>query len=516
MLGSALIVFREVLEAALIIGIACAATRGIAGRNLWVTLGIVAGAAGACLVAAFAGAISNLAEGMGQELLNALILLAAVLMLGWHNVWMARHGREMAQEMSALGKSVSSGARPLYALGTVIGLAVLREGSEVVLFLYGLAAGGSSNGGVLAGSATGLAAGAAVGVLLYFGLLKVPTRHFFSVTSWMILLLAAGMASQAAGFLIQADYLPALGSTWDTSRFVAGDSITGKILQTLIGYDARPSGMQLVFYITTLTIIGVSMKLFGRPVALPRAALGALSALMLAGAVFTPDTAHAGVANKVYRPTVDQHETEIELRGGYSRLPDNSDEQAHVLDLGYGVTSWWFTEAVYETEREVDPVGAVEEAEGVEWENVFRLTEPGQYFADFGWFLETAMPLGEADSGFAVETGPIVETQIGRFLNTLDLLREETFGFADNEVEYSYRFQTQYLSGSAVEFGAQAFGQRVDAPGEKAEHIAGPAVFGQFQVGKGKKLKWDAAYLAGLNEYSEDSRIRWELEFEFY
>lgn len=174
MLGSALIVFREVLEAALIIGIACAATRGIAGRNGWVTLGIVAGVVGACIVAAFAEAIAETASGMGQEIFNASVLLAAVAMLGWHNVWMARHGRELAQQMSALGQSVQSGARPLYAVGAVIALAVLREGSEIVLFLYGLAAGGSSAASLLGGSAVGLAGGAALGLLLYFGLLRIP------------------------------------------------------------------------------------------------------------------------------------------------------------------------------------------------------------------------------------------------------------------------------------------------------------------------------------------------------
>jgi high-affinity iron transporter len=275
-LGSALIVFREVLEAALVIGIACAATRGIAGRNAWVLGGIAAGATGACVVAAFASAIADSASGMGQEIFNAGVLLAAVAMLGWHNVWMARHGRELAQQMSALGKSVQSGNRPLYALGVVIALAVLREGAEVALFLYGLAAGGSSNASLLAGSGIGLVAGAALGVALYLGLLRIPTKHFFTVTSWMILLLAAGMASQAAGFLIQADYLPALGEAlWDSSGLIAHDSMVGEVLRALVGYDAQPAGMQLVFWLVTLGTIGVAMKLYGKPPALDGAAAGA-------------------------------------------------------------------------------------------------------------------------------------------------------------------------------------------------------------------------------------------------
>lgn len=136
MLGALIIVFREVIEAGLIVGIVMAATRGVPGRGRWVTAGIIGGVLGAAIVAAFAGAISQAFQGSGQELFNATVLAIAVVMLMWHNAWMARHGREIAVEMREIGAAVSKGARPLTALGLVVGLAVLREGSEVVLFLY--------------------------------------------------------------------------------------------------------------------------------------------------------------------------------------------------------------------------------------------------------------------------------------------------------------------------------------------------------------------------------------------
>ena len=266
MTATLLIVFREVLEASLIIGIALAATRGVAQRNLWINLGIGAGLLGAVVVAFFAGAISSSLEGLGQEVFNAGVLFLAVLMLGWHNVWMARHGRELAQEMSAVGHAVSSGSRPLYALLVVVGLAVLREGSEVVLFLYGISAQGSDQAAMLAGGLLGLAAGAVAGGLLYFGLLRIPSRHLFNVTSWMILLLAAGMAAQGAAFLSQAGYLPELSPVlWDSSAILSERSILGQVLKALAGYVERPSGIQLVFYVATLAVIGLCMKTIGRP-----------------------------------------------------------------------------------------------------------------------------------------------------------------------------------------------------------------------------------------------------------
>src|SRR5579862_796950 len=263
MLPTAIIVFREVLEAALIVGIVMAASRGAVGRGLWVSGGIAAGVLGACLVALFAAAIAAAAEGMGQELFDAAILFAAVGVLGWHNVWMSRHGRELAGSALQLGNDVRSGARPLWALAFAVALAVLREGSEIVLFLYGIALGG--NGGPLAmavGAAIGLALGVAAGTAIYWGLVAIPMRLLFTVTSWLVLLLAAGLASQGAAFLMQADLLPPLGANlWDTSFLLSDQSIPGRILHTLIGYTAQPAGIQLVFYLATLSIIGGLMRL---------------------------------------------------------------------------------------------------------------------------------------------------------------------------------------------------------------------------------------------------------------
>ncbi len=160
MLATLIIVFREVLEAGLVVGIVMAASRGVPRRGLWITGGCAAGVLGAVLVAGFAGEIASAVEGVGQELFNASILLAAVCMLGWHNVWMSRHGRELAADATKIGRDVLDGTRPLYALALVCGIAVLREGSEIVLFLYGIAlAGGSSAASMVIGGAFGVVTG---------------------------------------------------------------------------------------------------------------------------------------------------------------------------------------------------------------------------------------------------------------------------------------------------------------------------------------------------------------------
>jgi high-affinity iron transporter len=262
MFAAALLVFREVMEAALVVSIVMAATRGIPLRGRWVATGVLAGIVGAVIVAFFAGKIAESMEGVGQEIFNASVLFAAVVMLAWHAIWMAKHGRELAAQMKSVGGSVTAGARPPSVLLAVVALAVLREGSEIVLFMYGLTAGGSTAGTLAVGSAIGLVGGIALGCALYFGLLTIPMRHFFTVTNWMILLLAAGMASQGAGYLIQADVLPTWGApVWDTSALLTNDSYVGEALKTLIGYDAQPAGMQVFFYLLTALLIVIGMRL---------------------------------------------------------------------------------------------------------------------------------------------------------------------------------------------------------------------------------------------------------------
>jgi len=155
---------------------------------------------------------------------------------------------------------------------------VLREGSEVVLFLYGVAAqGGLSTASVLAGGSLGLVAGAAVSAAMYFGLLTIPAHRLFSVTGWLITLLAAGMASQAVLFLQNGGYLQFLMTPlWDTSWLLpeAGEGvlgIVGRMLHTLIGYSDQPDGLQLIAYLGTIVVINVLMRVVNRNKPLPAA-----------------------------------------------------------------------------------------------------------------------------------------------------------------------------------------------------------------------------------------------------
>jgi FTR1 family protein len=520
MLASAIIVFREVLEAALIVGIVLAATRGISRRGRWVVAGIAAGIVGAVLAAAFATSISELASGMGQEAFNAGILFLAVVMLGWHNVWMSRHGRAMARDMKAVGSAVAAGERPLYVLAIVVGLAVLREGSEVVLFLYGIAASGGSPVALVTGSALGVVLGAVAGAALYLGLLKIPTAKLFTVTGWMILLLAAGMAAQGAGFLVQAGVLPPLGDAlWDTSDVLSERSLVGQVLHTLIGYIAQPAGIQVLFYAATVAVIGGLMKLYG-DVETGRAAAilvgGAFAGgLALAGHA---DRAHAGEDHIRY-PTVVEGELEVEHRGAvnFDSQPEHNQEQTYELGVGYGVTDFWKVEV--EGEFAKDPFEK-RKFEATEFETTLRVLPEGKYWLDLGVFgeYELAHETGSPDE---VKFGPIVQKSFGPMIVTLNpFFAHEVGSHAEASMEFEYGAQLRYRWLEQFEPGIEAFGRPGEIRGFKTlseqEHKIGPVAYGRFGFGRYGAIKYEAGVLFGLTRGSPDRTIKWLLEYEFF
>ena len=265
MLSSFIVVFREILEVSIVLGVVIAATRGLPGRTLWIWAGIGGGVIGSLLVALFADVISDAAAGMGQELFNAGVLILASVMIGWTVLWMRQHAREMVAHIKKVGADVMAGQLPAYSIAVVIALAVLREGSEIVLFTYSMVASGQSLMEVALGGIGGGLAGSALGYLLYVGIIRIPTRYVFQVTSWLLIFLAAGMASLAAKYLVASGQLEILTKTvWDTSWLLPEGSILGKILQAMIGYSDQPMEIQLLFFGVTLAILAGLMRMLDK------------------------------------------------------------------------------------------------------------------------------------------------------------------------------------------------------------------------------------------------------------
>jgi high-affinity iron transporter len=258
MLAALVIVFREVLEAGLIVGVVLAASRGVEGRTRAVLLGVAAGIAGSLVVAAFASEISSAFDGRGLELFTAAILALAVVMLTWHVVWMSEHARDLTRELRELGAAVGAGTENVAVLGIATATAVMREGSEVVLFLSGIALQSSEKApSLVLGSAGGLLLGALASAGLYFGLSAIPLRRVFATTGVLVTLLAAGLAAEAMHQLSNAGLIPdTLDRTlWDTAWLLSGESLAGRVLHVLIGYRERPGLLEAAAYATTVLVI---------------------------------------------------------------------------------------------------------------------------------------------------------------------------------------------------------------------------------------------------------------------
>ncbi len=267
MFAATLIVFRESLEAALFIGIVAAATRQLVGRTRWLSAGVALGCLGAIVLALMAEHIGGWFDGIGQDLVNVVVLSLALVMLLWHCIWVGPQSREMAIQARHLGSSVQQGKRQPWALLVAVALAVLREGAETVLFVGGAvtSAGALPAHAVLLWCTIGLGLGATAGYLIYAGLARIPARHVFAATNLLIALLAGSLASQLARSLTQAGLIDWWSSPlWDSSAWLAADSPLGTVLHALIGYDAQPSGVQLASYLGVLALIYAGTQLMMR------------------------------------------------------------------------------------------------------------------------------------------------------------------------------------------------------------------------------------------------------------
>jgi high-affinity iron transporter len=258
----AVIFFREVLEITLIIGVIMAATRDLLGRNFWVITGIISGILGSIAISLSINQIIDSFEGEGEEIFKAAIMLIASMMVAWTVIWMKIHSKEIMHKAERIGKSATEGQVPLYTLAIIIATSMLREGTEIILFTYGSVISNKIKiTEVMMGGLIGAGGAVFVATLIYLGLLKVSKKYFFIVTTWLLILFASAMASEFANSLASLGVIPSFASpVWDSSWLMSEDSIIGKTLHVILGYTSKPSGIQLIFYLTTLTVITICLK----------------------------------------------------------------------------------------------------------------------------------------------------------------------------------------------------------------------------------------------------------------
>jgi len=259
MISSLLIVFREMLEMVLVLGVLMAATRGLGSSRLWIGLGALGGLLGALFFALFMEQLEGSFDGDGEFIFNACVLFTASVLIAWTVFWMSRHGREVSSRMKQMGDSVKQGELPKTALLIVAFSAVMREGAEAAFFLFGAAQSVTDDGwDMLIGGLAGGGIALLIGILLYKGLVRMPVARLFVVAGWLLMLLAAGMASQATWNLVVIGWLPPLlDPVWNSSALLSQGSVFGELLHVLMGYDDQPSGLQVIVFVVSLLLMCV-------------------------------------------------------------------------------------------------------------------------------------------------------------------------------------------------------------------------------------------------------------------
>jgi high-affinity iron transporter len=264
MLQISIIVFREVLEIALIVSIVLAATKNVQGRNKYIFSGLSLGVLGALFFALIMDNIAALFQGGGQKMFEGVVLLVSAAMIAWTVLWMKQHSKQVSGELKQAGAEISAGEKSMMVLVPILAFAILREGAEIVIFSYGYFVSGENVLGLIFGALTGLICGAIAGVVFYFGLVRTLGKYFFSVTTWLLVFLAAGMAAGGVGYLGKAQILPQIiNPIWDSSFLLDQKSVAGEILHALIGYREKPSLLQAITYFGVIGALVLGLKRVG-------------------------------------------------------------------------------------------------------------------------------------------------------------------------------------------------------------------------------------------------------------
>lgn len=259
----AIVVFRESLEIALLLGIILAATKSISNSRIYVILGSLIGVVLAAIFALFTKFVTVSYGGLGDEMFDATVVLLTAAIISWTVVWMQGYTKKIHQDFSRLTKNINAGFTSHFIIVAVVAMAILREGAEIILFVYSISSiGKASVNEYIVGLGIGIFSGLSVGTIIYCGLIKYAGRYIFKITTILLTLIAAGLASEAAGIFTSSGIIEACSDQlWDTSWLVSNESVLGKLLNIIVGYDSKPNGMQIIFYLSTILITMLMMQL---------------------------------------------------------------------------------------------------------------------------------------------------------------------------------------------------------------------------------------------------------------
>jgi len=274
------ITLREGVEAALVVGIvlACLAKANRQTLNPWAYAGVAAGLVGSVILGiVLALGLQQLQQVLPnlqlviKPLLNGLFGAIAITMLSWMLVWMTRQARSLKGAIegtvrSALDDSQTAG----WSVFSLVGIAVLREGFETVLFIFTNV---DASLPAVGGAVAGLLGAVLIGLALFRWGVRIDLKRFFQVMGVLLLLIVGGLVISVFKNLDAA--LAALGQinpaadlcfaqtscilgplVWNTSDRLPDRQFPGLLLKVLLGYRDHLYLVQIVAYLGFLAIVG--------------------------------------------------------------------------------------------------------------------------------------------------------------------------------------------------------------------------------------------------------------------
>jgi len=255
-----LVMLREGVEAALIVGILLAYVHRLGRRREWQW--VWAGTISAVVLSLIAGivifsTIGSLDE-RAEEIAEGVVAWVAAGLLTWMIFWMGSQARHIRGRLEGeVDAAIASGGGG--ALAAIAFFAVLREGLESALFLISTTIGTEADGLQLAGGMLGLVAAAVIGYLIYRGGTRIDIRVFFRVTGVLIILFAAGLVAKGIHEFQEVGLLPTLvDPLWDVNVLDPDTSLAGEFAKSLFGWRPDPSLLMVVGYLAYLVPIGAA------------------------------------------------------------------------------------------------------------------------------------------------------------------------------------------------------------------------------------------------------------------
>ena len=245
LLNSVILILREILEAALLISAMLSLSYYLKTSQSWLKWSIIMGLLGAILYANNITPISNWFEGVGQEVLNASMQYLIYLLLAVFCIWLIKQDTFTPSSLKII----------TWVMGASISLSMIREFSEILIYLQVFPIDSEQFSAVAIGAFLGAGIGLSIGVIFYHGLNYLSDKGSFNTIIIVLSFIAAGMVSQATQLLIQADWLFSGHPIWDSSALIPERSIVGQLLYAVFGYEATPSLIQISFYFSSLFII---------------------------------------------------------------------------------------------------------------------------------------------------------------------------------------------------------------------------------------------------------------------